>query len=42
MASPDARHIYEAVEAATALLAIVATQIDPMRYLRYMPVRYYL
>lgn len=42
MASPDARHIYEAVEAATALLTIVATRIDPMRYLRYMPVRYYL
>lgn len=42
MASPDARDIYEAVDAAEALLKIAVEDIDPERYLRYMPARFSL
>lgn len=42
MASPDARHIYEAVNAAEALLKIVTEDVDPEKHLRYMPARFYL
>lgn len=42
MASPDARHIYEAVEAAGSLLKIAVDDINPEKHLRYMPARFYL
>ncbi|KAL0940076.1 uncharacterized protein CTRU02_206686 [Colletotrichum truncatum] len=42
MASPDARHVYEAVDAAEALLRIAIEDIDPEKHLRYMPARFYL
>lgn len=42
MASPDARGIYEAVDAAETLLKIVVEDVDPEKYLRFMPERYYL
>ncbi|KAF4963493.1 hypothetical protein FSARC_8502 [Fusarium sarcochroum] len=42
MASPDARHIYEAADAAEALIRIVTDDIDPEKHLRYMPARFYL
>ncbi|KAF4826072.1 hypothetical protein CGCTS75_v009593 [Colletotrichum tropicale] len=42
MASPDARHVYEAVDAAEALLRIAIEDIDAEKYLRYMPARFYL
>ncbi|KAK1464815.1 hypothetical protein CMEL01_12170 [Colletotrichum melonis] len=42
MASPDARMVYEAVDAAEALLRIAIEDIDPERHLRYMPARFYL
>ena len=42
MASPDARHIYEAVDAAETLLKIVTEDIDPSHHFRYMPARFYL
>lgn len=42
MASPDARSIYEAVNAAETLLKIVVEDIDPEKHLRYMPARFYL
>ncbi|KAF4485172.1 hypothetical protein CGGC5_v008571 [Colletotrichum fructicola Nara gc5] len=42
MASPDARHVYEAVDAAEALLRIAIEDIDAEKYLRFMPARFYL
>ncbi|KXH27597.1 hypothetical protein CSAL01_00764 [Colletotrichum salicis] len=42
MASPDARMVYEAVDAAEALLKIAIEDIDPERHLRFMPARFYL
>ncbi|KAF4925827.1 hypothetical protein CGCVW01_v003367 [Colletotrichum viniferum] len=42
MASPDARHVYEAVDAAEALLRIAIEDINAEKYLRYMPARFYL
>ncbi|KAF9874289.1 C6 transcription factor [Colletotrichum karsti] len=42
MASPDARHVYEAVDAAEALLKIAIEDIDAEKHLRYMPARFYL
>ena len=42
MASPDARHIYTAVNAAETILTIVTDDIDPVKHLRYMPARFYL
>ncbi|EXJ90122.1 hypothetical protein A1O3_03191 [Capronia epimyces CBS 606.96] len=39
---PDARFIWASVAAAKAYLTLLSTQIDPGRYLRYMPLRYYL
>ncbi|KAL2413703.1 hypothetical protein ABEF95_010709 [Exophiala dermatitidis] len=41
-AMPDARFIWASVAAAKAYLTLLGTQIDPGRYLRYMPLRYYL
>lgn len=41
-AMPDARFIYASVGAAKAYLTLLSTQIDPSKYLRYMPLRYYL
>lgn len=42
MASPDARNIYQAIEAAEMLLRIAIEDIDPEKHLRYMPARFYL
>ncbi|KAH6981369.1 hypothetical protein BKA56DRAFT_587154 [Ilyonectria sp. MPI-CAGE-AT-0026] len=42
MASPDARSIYEAINAAETLITIVVEDIDPVKHLRYMPARFYL
>ncbi|KAK1635681.1 hypothetical protein BDP81DRAFT_490573, partial [Colletotrichum phormii] len=42
MASPDARMVYEAVDAAEALLKIAIEDIDPERHLRFMPARFCL
>lgn len=42
MASPDAKSIYEAVNAAENLLQIVVEDIGPEKHLRYMPARFYL
>lgn len=39
---PDARFIWGSVAAAKAFLTILATQIDPIKHLRYMPLRFYL
>jgi hypothetical protein len=39
---PDARFIWASVAAAKAYLTLLSTQIEPVRYLRYMPLRYYL
>lgn len=38
----DARFIWASVGAAKAYLTLLSTQIDPVRHLRYMPLRYYL
>jgi hypothetical protein len=42
MATPDARFIYESVEAAKSLLTTLNNFVDAERCLRYMPSRYYL
>ncbi|RYP56431.1 hypothetical protein DL769_009916 [Monosporascus sp. CRB-8-3] len=42
MASPDARSIYEAFEAAENLLKIAVEGLHPEKHLRYMPARFYL
>lgn len=42
MACPDSRYIFSAVEAASNLLRILCEQIDPVRHLRYLPVRFLL
>jgi hypothetical protein len=39
---PDARFIWASVAAAKAYLTLLSTAIDPVRHLRYMPLRYYL
>lgn len=40
--SPDARFIYESIDAANSLLGTLNSFIDPVTGLRYMPLRYYL
>ncbi|KAJ5995341.1 hypothetical protein N7481_002318 [Penicillium waksmanii] len=42
MASPDARYIYDALDAAESLLKIFIEDFDPQNHLRYMPARFYL
>lgn len=39
---PDARFLYEAIDAANSLLSTVNNYIDPETGLRYMPFKYYL
>ena len=39
---PDARFIYEAFDAAKALLSTFSSYIDPVTCLRFMPLKYYL
>ncbi|RMD39780.1 hypothetical protein DV735_g5343, partial [Chaetothyriales sp. CBS 134920] len=39
---PDARFIWASVSSATAYLTLLSTQVDPIKHLRYMPLRYYL
>jgi len=40
--APDARFIYEALDAAKSLLVTVNNFVDPETCLRYMPLRFYL
>ncbi|TQN72633.1 hypothetical protein CSHISOI_02890 [Colletotrichum shisoi] len=40
--APDARFIYESMDAANSLLNILNTSVDPATGLRYMPLKYYL
>ncbi|KAF4849758.1 3-oxoacyl-[acyl-carrier-protein] reductase FabG [Colletotrichum siamense] len=40
--TPDARFIYESMDAANSLLNILNTSVDPVTGLRYMPLKYYL
>jgi hypothetical protein len=42
MATPDARFIYESIEAAKSLLTTLNNFVDAEQCLRYMPSRYYL
>lgn len=42
MASPDARYIYDALDAAESLLKIFIEDFDAQEHLRYMPARFYL
>ena len=39
---PDARFIYESMEAAKSYLTILNNFVDPEKHLHYMPLRYYL
>lgn len=41
-ATPDARFIYEALDAAKSLIGTFNSFIDPVQCLRYMPLKYYL
>ena len=41
-AMPDARFIWSSVAAAKSYLTILNTYVDPVKQLRYMPLRYYL
>jgi len=40
--TPDARFIYEALDAAKSLIGTFNSFIDPVECLRYMPLKYYL
>lgn len=40
--TPDARFIYESMDAANSLLNILNSSVDPATGLRYMPIKYYL
>lgn len=42
MASPDARYIYDALDAAESLLTIFIEDFNPEKHLRYIPARFYL
>ncbi len=41
-AAPDARFIYESIDAANSLLSILNSFIDPVAGLKYMPLKYSL
>lgn len=41
-ATPDARFIYDAIDAAKALLSTFNSFVDPVNCFRFMPLRYYL
>lgn len=41
-AMPDARFIWGSVAAAKAFLTLLSTSVDPVKHLRYMPLRFYL
>lgn len=41
-ATPDARFIYDAIDAAKALLSTFCSFVDPHETFRFMPLRYYL
>lgn len=40
--APDARFIYESIDAANSLLGTLNSFIDPVTGLRHMPLKYYL
>lgn len=42
IASPDGRHVYLAIDAAKNLVALLNDDVDPVKHLRYFPVRFYL
>lgn len=39
-AAPDARFIYESIDAANSLLSVLNSFIDPVAGLKYMPLKY--
>lgn len=41
-ATPDARFIYDSIDAAKSLLSTFNSYVDPVQTFRYMPLRYYL
>lgn len=41
-AAPDARFIYESIDAANSILSILNSFIDPVAGLKYMPLKYSL
>jgi len=41
-ATPDARFIYDSIDAATSLLSTFNSFVDPVETFRFMPLRYYL
>lgn len=41
-ATPDARFIYDSIDAAKSLLSTFNSFVDPVETFRYMPLRYYL
>ncbi|EME81360.1 uncharacterized protein MYCFIDRAFT_140661, partial [Pseudocercospora fijiensis CIRAD86] len=41
-ATPDARFVYDAIDAGKALLSTFCSFVDPQETFRYMPMRYYL
>ncbi len=41
-ATPDARFIYDSIDAAKSLLSTFNSFVDPCETFRYMPLRYYL
>lgn len=41
-AAPDARFIYESIDAANSILSVMNSFIDPVAGLRYMPLKYSL
>lgn len=42
MACPDGHGIYLAISAAKKVLTLINERLDPVRHLRYLPVRFYL
>lgn len=42
MACPDAQNIYLAISSAKKVLTLLIERMDPVRHLRYLPVRFYL
>lgn len=40
--APDARFIYESIDAANSLLSLLNSYIDPETGLKYMPMKFYL
>jgi hypothetical protein len=41
-AAPDARFIYESIDAANSILCTINSFIDPVKVFKYMPLKFYL